>query len=195
MSKMRFAGTRKRNKYRLFRREHFLPDEAWELSRIRNLRTAHELPIMVRERRILWRTFNEEVTQSHWSPTKQKRMWKHYVHVWYLREGYVAKKIGLARLFAEGKEVWIWLRATSSLLPEEKRYPRNSYRSTMSEAARTTRAQREATKEEHNRMLDVLMKRAAKEPARDRELTELATRVYEFTGKSLYQTALRRGYA
>lgn len=122
-------------------------------------------------------------------------MWKNYVHVWYLREEYVGKKVGLARLFAEEKEVWIWFNHISSLLPEEKRYPRNSYHSKVSSEAREIKAQREAIKEEHNRMLDVLMKRAAKEPARDRELTDLATRVYGFAGKSVYLTAMRRGYA
>lgn len=65
MARLRFARSQKVNKYRLFRSEHFLRDEAQELSQIRNLRTTHELPIMVRERRILWQTYSEEAVQAH----------------------------------------------------------------------------------------------------------------------------------
>jgi hypothetical protein len=190
---MRFRKHHESNRYWSYRHEHFLPDEAKELSHWLKRLDYNELRIMVNERRQLWRQYNEQVVESHWSPTKISRKWKEYVHFWYLTEGYRPVKVTLRQFFAQEKEVWVWFNATRESLPEEKRYPKNASHSRMSDAQRESKAQHEAVKEQHKQMQETLMKRAAKSPERDKELTELATRVYGFTGKSLYKTAQRRG--
>lgn len=187
MAKRKWHGRMRR--YMAYRSEHFLPEEAKELFLLRRL-DYYELKYMVRERRILWRTFQEEATKR----AKSEKMWRNYVHTWYMREGFVEKGFAWWKKFPE-KNIWFWFDSIRSRLPEEKQYPRNILRhKRMSETERGGKARQERERQQNEGWIDQLMRAVAREPSRDEKLTEQAQRM-GFAGESLWRAAVRRGYA
>ena len=194
----RYGGWRKTHYHKL-RDSHFIHEEAHELSRLRRM-DYKEIKPMRRERLKLWEGFDKEATGKGWGKWRKHKEWRLLIQDWYAAKAYMSKKEKIGGwTFAENlwKDVWFWFDTVSQTLPEENRYS-NDQSSKRKKGdgphEKRVKAKREAAQAHNQSWIDGLMRTAGSQPERDKQLTEQAQRL-GFQGKSLYRTALKRGYA
>lgn len=194
-------------RYWSYRRAHFLPDEARELSALHRL-DYHEVRIMYRQRQEVWQRFVAENKGKGYADSTLERKWRARVRFWYVDQDFLKiKEANAIRIGAwkfsdqlDSHNVWFWFDYIRSLLPVEKQY-QHGHRGKQYETAaeRKSRAQHEQDrldKEQLNeRMLDNLFRRVVDNPSSDKRLTILARNSWGFKGASLLRTAYKRGYA
>ena len=181
-------------RYLKYRGAHFTPVEAKELSQLRRL-DYHEVIIMVKQRKALWNDFTSLAVNRAWGQTRRKREWYGIVKEWYVANDYVEKGFAWWKKFPT-QNIWFWFDDVASRLPIEQRYSNlapSRRKKGKSLKQREADARRAVVNVENQRWIDQKMKTVARSPSRDKELTEQAQRL-GFKGKSLYRTALRRGY-
>ena len=184
--------------YIKLREAHFTHEEAHELSRLKRM-DYKEIKPMRRERQKLWESFDHESENRGWGKWRRSREWKALIQGWYAAKGFMGKedKIGgwtfVDKLW---KNVWFWFDAESKKLPDEKRY--SDDQSSLRKKGpgpheKQIKAKREADQARNQKWIDDLMRSSARNPERDKQLTQQAQRL-GWKGKSLYKASQRKGY-
>ena len=212
--KRRYVKESRQKRREYFEKQHFTKREALELSRLHRkdyfeLIGTKQQTGMIEERRRLWEAFDEDAKRSRGrSYGNDSRVWKDFLTDWYTAKGFVPKlvKLGAWKFSTHkddkqwrAKRVWIWFNAIRDSLPEELQCdsPGGRDHRSLTWDERRHKSELEAIREK-DKMPDALwqekaMEGVVKHPQTDRTITDIA-RSHGFKGKSLYKTALRRGF-
>ncbi len=163
---------------------------------------------MIEERRRLWEAFEDDAKRRGKTYGNDSQVWKDFLGEWYIAKGYVPEVVKLGGWkFANYKDdkqwrkkrVWIWFNDIRDSLPEELQCdsPGGRDHRPLTWEERQHKADLEAIRERDKmpdaRWLDKAMEGVVKHPQTDITITSIA-KSHGFKGKSLYKTALRRGY-